>query len=103
MLTDEPFVVVELVKLQLAEPAGLHGGLSTPEVPSEAVKPAVWVPRHQPALPGSEQPSPGTLRTIDGAVLSNAKVGEVVAGDEVLPATSVQVPVVEAVELSGPE
>src|SRR3989304_3969711 len=70
MRTALPLVAVDWVKMQDA-PAQ---GVATPEVASLAVKPAVWVPRHQPGLPDNEQLSAAELRTIVGGVVSMVKV-----------------------------
>src|SRR5262245_44715898 len=65
--TAEPLVVVERVK-------GDCAGVASPEVASEAVKPALWVPRHQPLVPGSVQASAAALRARVGATLSSLTV-----------------------------
>ena len=63
MFTAEPLVPVLWVNVAWAR-------LASPEVASLAVNPAVWVPRHHPAFPGTEQLFAAALRATLGAVAS---------------------------------
>jgi hypothetical protein len=83
MSTADPFVAVDCVNVACA-------AFARPDVASDAVNPAVCVPRHQPAEPANEQMVVAPFRATTGATESIFTVA-VTTGAEVFPAVSVAV------------